>query len=186
MSKDKNSLLRKLKIELGLVKFADFPMLEGDAVIRVDADMLEAGQTAMLVAADGTESPAPEGTHNLADGTVITVDANGMITEVKGVEVPEAETEIEVEMSRLKSENEALKAELETLKTNLSTANAEKEEAQTKLSKVEKMVVELSAEPAAKPIKPNGKKPEQVAEKVDLSKLTAQQRIDYKLYGTYK
>ena len=183
MSKD--TLLRKLKIELGLIKFADFPMAEGDAVIRVEGDMLEVGQAAMLVAADGTESPAPEGTHALSDGSSIVVDAGGLITEVIAPQA-EGETEIEIEMKRLMEENSALKAENETLKTSLSKQETTTSELNAKLSKVEKMVLELSAEPAAKPIKPNGKKADAKNEVVDITKLSAQQRIDYKLYGHYQ
>lgn len=184
----KETLLKRLKIELGLIKFADFPMLEGDALIRVEAEMLEVGQSAMLVAADGTESPAPEGTHQLADGSSITVDAAGLITEVKAMEAPEAETEIEIEMKNLRDENTALKAENDSLKTSLSNQENATKELNTKLSKVEKMVLELSEEPAAKPIKAGAKVSKEMAkdEVVDMTKLSAQQRIDYKLYGTFK
>lgn len=183
---NKKDLLRKLKIELGMIKFMDFPMLEGDAIVRAEA--LEVGQAALLVADDGSESPAPEGEHALADGTKIRVDAEGLITEVMMPE-GEAEAEIEIEMKKILSENQALKAEIESLKTNLSAKDAEVKTINERFSQVEKLVAELSEEPAAKPIKAGAtttfSKEENKSVKVDLANMTIEQRSVYFMNQNY-
>lgn len=223
---NKKDLLRKLKIELGMIKFMDFPMLEGDAIVRAEA--LEVGQAALLVADDGSESPAPEGEHALADGTKIRVDAEGLITEVV---IPEGEAEAEVEMKPITQEQlskiqaafaagtpEERLANLEMLskalmeyafgwelreaesrairenaisiyKTAMSSIKADFEASKVKFSQVEKLVAELSEEPAAKPIKAGAtttfSKEENKSEKFDLSNMTIDQRATFFMNQNY-
>ena len=85
--------LNAIKIALGMdVKMVDAVLKDG--VTRVSAETLEAGSKIYVVAEDGTKAPAPEGIHELEDGTKVYVDAEGTITQV---EKPEAEVEIEIE-----------------------------------------------------------------------------------------
>ena len=85
--------LNAIKIALGMdVKLVDAVLKDG--VTRVSAETLEAGSKIYVVAEDGTKAPAPEGIHELEDGTKVYVDAEGTITQV---EKPEAEVEIEIE-----------------------------------------------------------------------------------------
>lgn len=85
--------LNSIKIALGMdVKMVDAVLKDG--VTRVSAETLEAGSKIYVVAEDGTKAPAPEGIHELEDGTKVYVDAEGTITQV---EKPEAEVEIEIE-----------------------------------------------------------------------------------------
>lgn len=85
--------LNAIKIALGMdVKMVDAVLKDG--VTRVSAETLEAGSKIYVVAEDGTKAPAPEGIHELEDGTQVYVDAEGTITQV---EAPEKEVEIEIE-----------------------------------------------------------------------------------------
>ena len=85
--------INKIKIALGLeVKMAE-SVLE-DGVTRVEAESFEAGSKLFVVSESGETAPAPEGNHTLQDGTKVTVDAEGTITEVIK---PEPAMEVEVE-----------------------------------------------------------------------------------------
>lgn len=85
------SKLNQIKIALGMdVKMVDAVLKDG--VTKVSAETLEPGSKIYVVAEDGTKAPAPEGIHQLEDGTEVYVDANGTITQV---ELPEQEVEVE-------------------------------------------------------------------------------------------
>ena len=85
--------INAIKIALGLeVKMAE-SVLE-DGVTRVAAESFEAGSKLFVVSESGERAPAPEGTHTLEDGTKVTVDAEGTISEVVN---PEPKVEVEIE-----------------------------------------------------------------------------------------
>jgi hypothetical protein len=85
--------INAIKIALGLeVKMAE-SVLE-DGVTRVEAESFEAGSKLFVVSESGEKAPAPEGIHTLEDGTKVTVDAEGTISEVIEAE-PKVEVEIE-------------------------------------------------------------------------------------------
>jgi hypothetical protein len=85
--------INAIKIALGLdVKMAE-SILE-DGVTRVEAESFEAGSKLFVVSESGERAPAPEGIHTLEDGTKVTVDAEGTISEVIEAE-PKVEVEIE-------------------------------------------------------------------------------------------
>jgi hypothetical protein len=85
--------INAIKIALGLeVKMAE-SILE-DGVTRVEAESFEAGSKLFVVSESGEKAPAPEGIHTLEDGTKVTVDAEGTISEVIEAE-PKVEVEIE-------------------------------------------------------------------------------------------
>ena len=85
--------INAIKIALGLeVKMAE-SVLE-DGVTRVAAESFEAGSKLFVVSESGEKAPAPEGTHTLEDGTKVTVDAQGTISEVVN---PEPKVEVEIE-----------------------------------------------------------------------------------------
>lgn len=80
--------------------FAQAELLDG-TVIKTDGEGgFEVGQKAMVVTQDGDQS-APEGEHELTDGTILVIDAEGTITGVKtkdeaGEGSLEADTETEM------------------------------------------------------------------------------------------
>lgn len=98
---------------------------------KVMVSELEPGGMVAVVAEDGSTSPAPAGEHKLADGTVITVAENGVIS---AVAMPAAPVEMPEDMSAkfaevksaftsvresFKAENDALRAELESVNVRL-------------------------------------------------------------------
>ena len=147
--------INQIKIALGMeVKMAE-SVLE-DGVTRVEAESFEAGSKLFVVSESGETAPAPEGNHTLQDGTKVTVDAEGTITEVIK---PEPVVEVEVEAAEevpageepagepTKSESEIVKEEMKKMIMTCMEAIEEvakevevvKEEMASYRSKMEKM-----------------------------------------------
>jgi chromosome segregation ATPase len=81
------SKLNQIKVALGMdVKMVDAVLKDG--VTKVMAETLEPGSKIYVVSETGEKAPAPEGIHELEDGTEVYVDAEGTITQV---ELPEEE-----------------------------------------------------------------------------------------------
>ena len=109
--------------------FIDAKLMDG-TIIRYES--LEVGMPLLVIDEAGNELPAPDGEHELEDGTKVTVEA-GIITEVasKEEEAPEVEeAPIEQPMAAVESvtkeDFEALKNEVADLKTKFeefSTTN---------------------------------------------------------------
>jgi len=100
--------------------FIDAKLVDG-TIIRYES--LEVGLPLMVIDETGNELPAPDGEHELEDGTMITVEG-GIITEVatKEEEAPEVEeAPIEQPMAAVetvsKEDFETLKTEVDNLKT---------------------------------------------------------------------
>jgi len=100
--------------------FIDAKLVDG-TIIRYES--LEVGMPLMVIDEAGNELPAPDGEHELEDGTMITVEG-GIITEVatKEEEAPEVEeAPIEQPMAAVetvsKEDFETLKTEVDNLKT---------------------------------------------------------------------
>ena len=85
--------LNQIKIALGMeVKMVEATLKDG--VTRVETEALEPGSKIYVVSETGEKAPAPEGIHELEDGTKVEVDSEGTISQV---EKPEAEVEVEIE-----------------------------------------------------------------------------------------
>lgn len=99
--------------------FVDAKLMDG-TIIRYES--LEVGMPLMVIDEAGNELPAPDGEHELEDGTKVTVEG-GIITEVasKQEEMPEEEMPIEQPMAAVetvsKEDFETLKNEVADLKT---------------------------------------------------------------------
>ena len=99
--------------------FIDAKLMDG-TIIRYES--LEVGLPLMVIDEAGNELPAPDGEHELEDGTMLTVEG-GIITEVatKEEEAPEEEAPIEQPMAAVetvsKEDFETLKTEVDNLKT---------------------------------------------------------------------
>ena len=75
-----------------------------DTGITITADAFEVGNTVTTVTEEGDAIAIPEGSYELEDGTIITVDAEGVITEVVAAEVEEVEVEDKKEEEMAKEE----------------------------------------------------------------------------------
>jgi hypothetical protein len=103
----------KLEANTGKLKDGTIVSYEGE---------LEVGVVLNVVAEDGTMSVAPEGSHELEDGTVVTI-TNGVVSEIKTMlpQMAQAFSAIELKFAAEKKENESLKAELAELKDAFKT-----------------------------------------------------------------
>ena len=112
-------------------KALDVPMKDGKVLViqTEDGDLM--GKAATV---DG--APAPDGSHELADGRVI-VTVGGLVTEVK-----EAETEAQ----RLAKENEALKAQVAQINAAKAATEAAKVAAETQASETATMLATVKEE----------------------------------------
>ena len=137
--------------------YTEVPLVDG-TVVKVTA--LEVGGEVIVVTPEG-EIPAPEGEHQLADGTVIvTVKEGGksVIKEIKPAEDMKKETPtqdaqfaaIKEEFAAFKNEvleeNKKLKSEVEGLKLKLSKSNA-------MIKNTVEVIEAMAAVPTAEPIK---------------------------------
>lgn len=137
--------------------YTEVPLVDG-TVVKVTA--LEVGGEVIVVTPEG-EIPAPEGEHQLADGTVIVTVKEGeksVIKEIKPAEEMKKETPtqdaqfaaIKEEFAAFKNEvleeNKKLKSEVEGLKLKLSKSNA-------MIKNTVEVIEAMAAVPTAEPIK---------------------------------
>ena len=126
---------------------------------KIDLSGLEIGAEAMLVDESGNSSPAPDGEHELVDGTMVTTVGG----KVEGIETPQAEmepiedveeeipmgddkedkfNEIDGTIENLKAENEALKAKIASIEGKFSQA----------INDLSDVVLGLASTPSTNPI----------------------------------
>ena len=97
--------LNQIRIVLGLqVKLASAKLKDGTVV---EAEEFVPGAALVVVAEDGSKSPAPAGEHTLEDGSVVLVDESGAIVSLKPLEAAEdVEKVVEEEAKKVKMEDE--------------------------------------------------------------------------------
>lgn len=123
---------------------------------KVMIDKLEVGGHVSLVDDAGVESPAPAGEHELADGSKIVLDENGIILEVKAPEVAEPVNE---DMQQAQAQIVQLQSQVDELKAKIESYEAAQVEASQKFSKgisdlsdvVVGLIQTASAQPSEKP-----------------------------------
>jgi hypothetical protein len=103
--------LNQIRVVLGLqVKLATAKLKDGTVV---EAEEFVPGAALVVVAEDGSKSPAPTGEHTLEDGTVVLVDESGSIVSLKPLEAAEeVEEVVEEEAKKVKMEEDEEKSEL--------------------------------------------------------------------------
>jgi len=192
----------RIKIALGLeteeqeVKLAYENKLVDGTIIVSDADELVEGILVNILSEDGEQTPMPQGTYSLEDGTEFTVDESGIVLEVS---VAEEEVEVDAEddedddMKKDKEEysTETMLAEvgtvvkelLEEVQKDISRISAELDELrgenlakdenivdlQNENLELSKQVKELGDEPSAEPVKAH-KFAKNTTPRVELSK----------------
>ena len=138
------------------LSFETYDLKDGS---KIDLSGLEIGAEAMLVDESGNASPAPDGEHELVDGTMVTTVGG----KVEGIETPQAEmepieevveeipmgddkedkfNEIDGTIENLKAENEALKAKIASIEGKFSQA----------INDLSDVVLGLASTPSANPI----------------------------------
>jgi len=167
-----NNILNRILAELSSIREVKFEQmtLENGAVL--EAEVFEAGNEVFVVSGED-RVPAPVGEHLLADGRVLVITEEGVIAEIKEkAEEVEEKVEIEVEASveepatelaevEVKEEAPAVAAIVEKVLEEIAMMREEMKAMREEMggyAKKEEMAAvkaELSAAPAAKPIKHN-------------------------------
>jgi len=186
--------------------------LEDGTIIVSTAESLESGVDISVLTEDGTTMLLPVGEYKTEDGQGFSVEVEGVVAELYEEEVEEEATEevVEEEASKEDMEEETIEeteavefdsvafmdevksvvvdlmsnvnTEIETLKSELAELKSTNEELSSEKEKLSAQVVELSNEPAAKPVDTNkfsalGRETLQR----DLSKMTKRERILYNI-----
>jgi hypothetical protein len=163
-----NSILNRILAELSSIREVKFEQmtLENGAVL--EAEVFEAGNEVFVVSGED-RVPAPVGEHILSDGRVLVIAEEGIIAEIKEaseeveveVEVEQPEAEVELAEVEVKEEAPAVAAIVEKVLEEIAMMREEMKAMREEMggyAKKEEMSAikaELSAEPAAKPIKHN-------------------------------
>lgn len=133
--------LNEIKLALGLeVKMVEATLKDG--VTKVETEALEAGSKIFVVSDSDEKAAAPEGVHELEDGTKVTVDAQGTITQVD-------KSQIKVESEQDGSKKEVKVEASEEDEKRKSTSEMEKED-EEKMEKEEKEKMEKEEEKMAR------------------------------------
>lgn len=163
------------------LKFEEATLEDGTVI---SADAFEVGN-AVFIVVEEDQQPLPVGEYALADGSLLVVEEEGVIADIKAAD-EEVEEEVEEEVVEQSSDDskEAIIQAIGVMENLLQEFNALKEEfASIKEEAKENAVKVEEFEKVGEEIKPN---PEgnfkQVKENVDLSKLTAQQRVQYLIH----
>jgi len=209
-------LKERIKVALGIdteeqeVKLAYEAKLADGTIVVSEADELAEGVVLNILSEDGEQTPMPQGTYSLEDGTEFSTDENGVVTEVSAKEEEEEveqKEEEEVEMEEETTTDETMLEEvgnvvrelLENVTSELNTIKSELDELrgenlakdenivdlQNENVELSKQVNELGSEPSAEPIKAR-KFATNNFTKVELSKaeyakLSAQEKYMYNL-----
>lgn len=144
-----SEILNKVKVALGMeIQLAQMKLQDGVTIL--EAESFEAGYSVGVVAADGIV-PAPIGEYTLEDGRVLVVEQEGIIKEIKEVQM-NAEPPAPAEPAPAKPSKvvetvskETFFAEIEALKKE----NTELKAQIVELSKVDLKAGEAAAEPIA-------------------------------------
>lgn len=205
-------LKERIKVALGIdteeqeVKLAYEAKLVDGTIVVSEADELSEGVVLNILSEDGEQTPMPEGTYSLEDGTEFSTDENGVVTEVsaKEEEVEQEEETEEVEMKEEATTEDTMLEEvgnvvrelLENVTSELNTIKAELDELrgenlakdenivdlQTENVELSKQVNDLGGEPSAEPVKARkfaSNKPKVELSRADYKKLSAQEKFMY-------
>jgi hypothetical protein len=97
--------LNQIRVVLGLhIKLASAKLADGTVV---EAEEFVPGAAVMIVAEDGSKSPAPAGEHTLEDGSVVLVDEKGEIVSIESKATEDVEKVVEEEANKVKMADEA-------------------------------------------------------------------------------
>jgi len=155
----------EVSIEPAAPEYKEYVLKSG---AKIKVDKLEVGGNVTLLDDAGQESPAPIGEHELADGMVIVLDENSVITEIKTPEeAPAPAPEIDEEMKKKIAEMEA---QIEDMKKGKKAQEVKMAEAEAKFSAAIKELTDVVLQLINTPSAEATEKPKQVFGKVVPSK----------------
>lgn len=191
--------LNKIKVLLGMeqevtkeelseateqMKFEDIALEDGTIV---SADAIEVG-AAVFIMVEEEKQPLPVGEYALADGSLLIVEEEGIIAELREAKEEEAPAEEMQEadnsktalveaigvLENLVQEFNSIKEEFNTLKEEYSAVKVEAKELETKVEEFEKVGEEIKPSPEG-----NFKKVE--LSPLEFSKLSSVQKVQYNI-----
>jgi hypothetical protein len=209
-------LKERIKVALGIdteeqeVKLAYEAKLADGTIVVSEADELAEGVVLNILSEDGEQTPMPQGTYSLEDGTEFSTDENGVVTEVSAKEEEEEveqkeEEEVEMEeetttedtmleevgnvvrelLENVTSELNTIKAELDELRGENLAKDENIVDLQNENLELSKQVEDLGSEPSAEPVKARkfaaNTTPRVELNKADYAKLSAQEKYMYNL-----
>lgn len=126
--------------EKDMMKDLETELMDGTKVRVLGGELVVGAKVEAEI--DGKYVNAPEGQHNLADGRVIYVDADGLINEIQ---TPDTKKEDETGMEEVFSAISTLVDEVKSLRGELNSFKKENEALKTRVNK-------FAAEPSAEPL----------------------------------
>ena len=209
-------LKERIKVALGIdteeqeVKLAYEAKLVDGTIIVSEADELAEGVVLNILSEDGEQTPMPQGTYSLEDGTEFSTDENGVVLEVSAKEEEEEveqkeEEEVEMEeetttedtmleevgnvvrelLENVTSELNTIKAELDELRGENLSKDENIVDLQNENLELSKQVEDLGSEPSAEPVKARkfaaNTTPKVELSRADYEKLSAQEKYMYNL-----
>ena len=149
-----------LKMNFAKIEKFESAKLKDGTEIMWDGELAEG--TAIMVVTDGNQMPAPDATHELEDGTMVTT-VGGLVTKIEG---KEKEVEIElaapIDMTKIEERMAACEEKMKSMETKMGEMFAtieSKYEAVNKLNEskfeaIKVIVDEIAEEPAVAVEKP--------------------------------
>ena len=206
-------LKERIKVALGIdteeqeVKLAYEAKLVDGTIVVSEADELAEGVVLNILSEDGEQTPMPQGTYSLEDGTEFSTDENGVVLEVSAKEEEEEveqkeEEEVEMEeatedtmleevgnvvrelLENVTSELNTIKAELDELRGENLAKDENIVDLQNENLELSKQVEDLGSEPSAEPVKARkfaANTPKIELSRADYAKLSAQEKYMYNL-----
>ena len=170
------------------LKFEDAALEDGTII---SAEAFEVGN-AVFIVVEEEQQPLPVGEYAMADGSLLVVEEEGIIAEIKAAD-EETEEEVEEEVVEQSEEvveqsaddsKEAIIQAIGVMENLLQEFNALKEEfASIKAEAKENAAKDDEFEKVGKEIKPNPEgNVQSFKQEVDFHKLTAQEKVQYLIY----
>tara|TARA_R110000851_G_scaffold75456_2_gene166348 strand:- start:2710 stop:3819 length:1110 start_codon:yes stop_codon:yes gene_type:complete len=171
-----NTLLERLSLALGLadkpkevIKLGTVKSADGILTYEFDGDAPEVGANMSVLAEDGTSIPVSVGEYEVEGGAIVVVVEEGIIGEIKEVVAEDVAAPL-AEQTSVDSAPSSVESELEkAIKSILVKYSAQNKEAfeslKLELKVTNEKLVELSAQPSAKPIKSTPSQPETAFQK---------------------
>lgn len=131
-------MFNKIKTLLGITNFKANAVLKDGTELLIEGD-IAVGVEVKIVTPDGNKL-LPAGSYELDDGTLITVDENGKITEIKEPETKPQEPDVpvqETEQEKLTIEEEVAKIDERLTKLEETVASITKQESELQKEKEE-------------------------------------------------
>jgi preprotein translocase subunit YajC len=175
-----------LKMDFAKIQKFETAKLADGTEIMWDGELAE-GTAIMVVAEDGNQMPAPDATHELEDGTMVTT-VGGLVTAIEGKEKEEVEVEMAapIDMAKIEERMAACEEKMKSMETKMSEMfknyESKFEEAnkvnQSKFEAIKVIVDEIAEEPVVEQPKPK----QSTFSKADKKKTAAEMMAAYKKF----